>query len=248
MIKNKRSFKEWLLDIVYPRHIKCVFCGEELNENADKETCEDCAEHLPYILNPCPKCGNPMSKEEIGVCFECKTKNYEFEQAISTFEYSGKVVKAVHDFKFEGNKPIFEPLAEYMCETLASCDIKPDLVTFVPMLKKKQKQRGFNQAELLARFVAQKFGYPCAEIVEKVKDNQNQATLNFDERQANIVDAFAVKKEYKPLIKDLTVLLIDDIFTTGATCNEISKVLKHAGANKIFVLTLAHTKLENKNK
>lgn len=173
-MKSKKNFKEWLLDIVYPRHIKCIFCGEELNENADKDTCEDCAEHLPYNLNPCPKCGNPMSKEEIGVCFECKTKNYEFDQAISCFDYSGKVVKAVHDFKFEGNKPLYEPLAEYMCETLAGYDIKPDIVTFVPMQKKKQKQRGYNQAELLARFIANKFGYPCAEIVEKVKDNQKQ--------------------------------------------------------------------------
>lgn len=244
MAKKRENFKEWLLDIVYPRHIKCIFCGEELNENADKDTCEDCAEHLPYNLNPCPKCGNPMGKEEVGVCFECKTKNYEFDQAISSFDYSGKVVKAVHDFKFEGNKPLYEPLAEYMCETLAGYEIKPDIVTFVPMQKKKQKQRGYNQAELLARFIANKFGYPCAEIVEKVKDNQNQASLNFADRQANIVDAFAVKKEFIPLLKGLTVLLVDDVFTTGATSNEISKVLKQAGADKVFVLTLAHTKME----
>lgn len=241
MNKNKHSFKEWLLDILFPRHIKCVFCGGELNENADKDTCEACADKLPYITNACPKCGNKMAEGETGVCFECKTNNFEFEQAVAVFEYSGKVVKAVHDFKYQGNKPAFEPLGQYMCETLAGWGIEPDLITFVPMHKKKQKERGFNQAELLARYISKHFNIPCAQIVEKVKENAVQASLNFRQRQENIKDCFAVKQDYYKLIKGLSVLLVDDIFTTGATSNEISKILKQRGVEKVFVLTLAHT-------
>lgn len=241
MKRNKRSFKDWLLDILYPRHIKCIFCGGELNELEEKDCCENCASALPYITNACPKCGNVMLPDEVGVCFECKKKNFEFEQAVAVFSYTGKIVKAVHDFKYEGSKPSYEPLGEFMCETLAAWGIEPDLITFVPMHKKKQKQRGFNQAELLARFVAAKFNIPCAEIVEKIKENQSQASLSYRERQENIKGCYQVKADYRKLVKGLVVLLIDDIFTTGATSNEVSSVLKHTGVEKVYVLTLAHT-------
>lgn len=243
-MNKRRSFKDWLLDILYPRHIKCIFCGNELNENEDKETCENCVDKLPFIINACPKCGNHMTDGEMGVCFECKTKNYEFEQAVSVFEYSGQVVKAIHKFKYNSCKPYFEPLGEYLCETLAGWGIEPDLITFVPMSNKRQKQRGFNQAELLAKFVANCFDLPSAGVVEKVKENSNQANLDYRTRQENIKDCFAVKKAYRQILQNLTVLLIDDIFTTGATCNEISKILKLAGAKKIYILTIAHTSLD----
>ena len=245
-MKTKRPFKEWVLDILYPRHIKCIFCGGELNENANNDTCENCAGKLPYIKNLCPKCGNSMANGERGVCFECKTKNFEFEQAVSVFEYVGLIEKAVHNFKYNYVKPNFEPFGEYMTETLAEWGIEPDIITYVPMLKKKQKQRGFNQAELLARYVAERSGMPCAGIVEKVKENLSQASLNYISRQENIKDCFAVRKEYRGIIRGATVLLIDDIFTTGATCNEVSKILKLAGVEKVYVLTLAHTGLEKK--
>lgn len=238
------KIKNWMLDVLYPNRIKCIFCDCELNELSDKSSCEFCMDKLPFIENPCPKCGNPMNNDEIGVCFECKSKNYEFEQAVSTFEYSGKVLKALHDFKYKGVEQNFEPLGEYMCETFFSWDICPDVITFVPMTAKKLKQRGFNQAELLARFVAKHVNIPCAEIVEKLKDNLVQASLNYEARQQNIKDCFVVKPDYRKLIKGTTILLIDDIFTTGATSNEISKILKHAGAEKIYVLTLAHTNKE----
>lgn len=244
MKKNRRSFKEWLLDILFPRHIKCIFCGGELNENSDKETCENCADKLPYITNACPKCGNKMAEGEVGVCFECKTTNFEFEQAVAVFEYSGKVVKAVHDFKYQGNRPLYEPLGQYMCETLAGWDIEPDLITFVPMTKKKQKERGFNQSELLARYIAKDFNIPCAQVVEKIKETSVQASLNFHQRQENIKDCFEVKKDYRKLIKGLNILLIDDIFTTGATSNEVTRILNLCGAEKVYVLTLAHTSKE----
>lgn len=245
-MKNKKNFKEWLLDIFYPRHIKCIFCSGELNENADKDTCENCADKLPFIYSACPKCGNVMNNGETGVCFECKTKNYEFEQAVAVFEYSGKVANAIHDFKYNGNKPNYEPIGEYMCETLASWGIEPDLITYVPMTKTKQKQRGFNQAELLAKYIASHFAIPVAGVVEKVKENLNQASLDSHDRQENVKGCFKVKKEYRDLLKDSTVLLIDDIFTTGATTNEVSKILKTAGVSKIYVLTFAHTNINKK--
>ena len=81
---------------------------------------------------------------------------------------------------------------------------------------------------------------------EKVKENLSQASLNYILRQENIKDCFAVRKEYRGIIRGATVLLIDDIFTTGATCNEVSRILKLAGVEKVYVLTLAHTGLEKR--
>ncbi len=233
-------FKEYLLDIFFPRHVKCIFCGEELNGNDYNDTCEKCLLTLPYIKNCCLRCGEPLSADKEGICLRCTSTNYDFELARSVFEYTDKIISVVHKYKYKNQKFLSEPISNYLCDYLAKWDIKVDMVCAVPLFKKKEKERGFNQAKLLAENVAEKFDLPYVDAVLKVKDNPSQTTLSFKERQENVLDVYAINENLKKDIKDKSILLIDDIYTTGATANAIAKILKSAHAKAVYVLTFAH--------
>ncbi len=245
MIEQKKTskwnrFKQYLLDIFFPRHVKCIFCGGELNERAHNDCCEKCLTNLPFIKNFCARCGEPMSDYSAGVCLRCKRKNYDFVCARSVFEYTNKIVACVHKYKYSGQKFLCEPMAAFLTEYLARWDISPDIVTSVPMFKKKEKARGYNQAKILAEIVAKNFNLPYLDLTIKVKDNPSQTTLHFKERQDNVKDVFDINKAHKAEMSGKTILLIDDVYTTGATASGVSSVLKKNGAKQIYVLTLAH--------
>ena len=128
-----------------------------------------------------------------------------------------------------------------MLEYYATQNLFADCVTYIPMFKKKEKLRGYNQAKLLAEEFSNHTNIPIFDFCEKVVDNSSQTELDFKARRENVKDAFKFKKELKKQLKDKVVLVIDDIFTTGATTNEICKILLEKGAKECFVFTLAHT-------
>lgn len=242
--KKKKSkwnrFKQYLLDIFFPRHVKCIFCGEELDGSEHNDTCKNCQTTLPFIVNYCIRCGEPLTHEGEGICLRCTQNNHSFVMARSVFEYKGKIVSAVHKYKYNGQKFLCEPMAGYLCDYLARWNVSFDYICSVPMFKKKEKERGYNQAKLIAEIVAEKFDIPHIDAITKIKNNPSQTTLAFRERQENVKDVFALNENFKNLIKNKTILLIDDVYTTGATANEIAEVLMHGHAKQVYVLTLAH--------
>ena len=112
------------------------------------------------------------------------------------------------------------------------------------MFQKKEKVRGYNQSKLLAQYVSNKVGVPLIDITEKTKDNVNQASLHYADRMKNVQDVYSINKEHRKDIKDKSILIIDDIMTTGATSNEISRILIEAHARECYVLTLCHGRLD----
>lgn len=244
MTSRFAKFKTKILDFFFPRHVKCIFCGDELNENARFDSCEKCKQNLPFITLSCPRCGGSVGQNNSGVCMDCKRNNYDFDFARAVFDYEGRVLSAIHKFKFRGQKFLAEPLGNFLCEKLAVWGINPDIVTYVPMHPKREKERGYNQAKLLADFVANMYDLPCLNLTEKIKETPSQTTLNYAERKTNLVDSFKFNPQFKADVKGKSILLIDDIFTTGSTTSEIAKVLKEHGAGEVNVLTIAHTKLK----
>lgn len=234
----------YIRKLIYPNGIKCIFCGDELNQNEYNSSCENCVKTLPYVERCCERCGNPISENNTGVCFGCKANNYNFIMARSVFEYKNEILKTIHKFKYSNGKYLYKPLAKYLLDYYATQNFNVDCVTFIPMFKKKEKLRGYNQAQLLADEFASKLNLPCVGFCEKIVDNTSQTELDFKSRRDNVKDTFKFKAEFKSEVKDKVVLVIDDIFTTGATTNEICKVLLNAGAKECYVLTLAHTMLE----
>lgn len=250
-MKQKINFKEkfnkftnYFSNIFFPRDVKCIFCSEELSNRAYNSTCEICYPILPFINKSCPKCGGAITEENSGVCIDCKINNYSFTMALSVFEYINQPLNAIQKLKYNRKKYLAEPLGLYLAQRLSTENIDIDYLTFVPIHEEKLKIRKFNQAELLAQEVSKLTNVPILPLCEKVVNTPSQTELSFKERRANVKDSFEFNKKYKSTIKGKNILIIDDVFTTGATCDEVSSLLLKHGAKNCFVLTLAHVKVQ----
>lgn len=169
-----------------------------------------------------------------------------FEKARSVFVYEDKITAVVHRFKYGGKKYLAKPFAEMMADCFSKqfTDVRFDCIVPVPMHAKKKKKRGYNQAEILAKELSQILNIPLeTKGIERISDNTAQAELNFAERQKNLAKAFICEKKF---FSGKTILLVDDVFTTGATARVVCEALKTDGkAKEIGVLTLAHTSLND---
>ena len=244
-MKQKISkFKDMILDLMFPSGIKCMFCTNELNQNSYNTTCERCLETLPFINNPCERCGSPMGENQQGVCLKCKSNNLNFVQAKSVFEYVDLPLNVVHNLKYNGKKYLTKYIVKYLLDTYSTWNVFADIVTCVPMFEEKERVRGYNQAKLLAEEFSRISKVPFFELCVKSIDTPSQTELDNKERMKNVQDSFEFNRKFKNRIKGKTILIIDDVVTTGATTSEISKVLLKAGAKECYVLSFAHTKLQ----
>lgn len=243
-----KTFASKVLDLFFPKHIKCIFCGEELNEDSLYDTCAVCQQTLPFITRPCLRCGSQLSDSYSNVCHECYTNNRYFREARSVIEYTDKVVSLVHKFKYNSKHYLAEPMLQYMGEVFSKWRIIPDIVCDVPIHANKMKRNKKNHSSILASGLAEMFGLEYLPLCEKVKDNFSQTELTFEERQKNVSDAYIVKPEHRKQIKGKTILIVDDVITTCATINEIAKTLLHYGASEVYAISFAHTQLNRKEK
>ncbi len=244
MRKKINRFKNRVLNLIFPNNIKCVFCSEELNQNEYNKTCERCMEILPFITNPCDRCGSQMNENQQGVCLRCKSRNLNFVKAKSVFEYVEYPLNVVHNIKYNGKLYLVEHVAKYLLDAYSTWNLFADIVTNVPMFPLKEKERGYNQSSLIAKEFAERANLQYLELCAKVVDTASQTTLNTSERIKNVEDCFAFKPEMKSKIKNKVVLIIDDVITTGATVSELSKVILNAGAKECYVLSFAHTNVK----
>ena len=152
--------------------------------------------------------------------------------------YNGQIKNAIINLKYSGNKYYAEYLSNFMYDVYVRENLNCDVVIPAPISKNSLKQRGFNQTELLCEAFENHGLNVDTKCLQKVLDTQNQASLNFKDRQTNLDGAFKVID--KSAVKNKNVLLVDDIFTTGATVSEISFTLKKAGAKRVDVITLCH--------
>ena len=247
MSLQKKKFFEHVLSLLYPKDVKCMFCAEELNDKAYNKTCEICYASLPFIKNSCLRCSAPMNENQSGVCLKCKRNNYYFKTARSIFIYESPVLQIVHAIKYGGKRYLIEPVVKYLVDSYSTWNVFPNIITCVPMFYKKEKERGYNQSQLIAKSLAEKICVPFEELCIKIKDTSSQTNFNTKERMENIKDSFAFNTKFKRLIKNKIICIVDDVITTGATTNEISKILIENGAKECHVLTFAHTNLPQIN-
>lgn len=229
-----------LLQFLFPRHMTCIICNAELNHNNDNEICEQCEQNLPFSNGKtCEHCGMSISSLD-RVCNRCKNRERTFKFAMSPFNYEEDIIKIVHGLKYNNKKYVVPTMAYYMAKCYFEHNAKCDLIIPVPVYEKRRKQRGYNQSELIANNIGEKVGLPVlCDVLVKHKETQAQASLKYKERQENLKDAFKVVD--KKQVKNQTVLLVDDVFTTGATASVCAEVLLKAGAKAVIVLCFAHT-------
>lgn len=232
-------FKGATLDILYPKERVCAVCANKIDKTAILGVCAWCIKLLPLITGSfCGKCGKPK-KGEAEHCMECDGIQNYFEQALSVFEYTASVQRLIYRFKYSGEQYLSHVLGGFLANRLKEQqDWDYNALVAVPLHRKRQRERGFNQSALLASEVSMRMDVPVLrDVLVRTKETAVQAGLGRQERFANLRQAFVVND--KAVIEGKRVVLVDDIFTTGSTVNECSRILIEAGAEKVYVLTVA---------
>ena len=236
---NFKRLKNLIFESIYPKGYKCFGCGEELSENTLYCFCNDCISKLPFNNGKiCVKCSEPIGG--MGeYCIHCKNIKPYFKKNVSVFLYKHPIDSMIRKLKYDNRKYYADTLSNFIAGEVSKMDINFDYVIPVPMLPKRQKRRGYNQAELLCVSLKNNLMLNVdAGILIKNRDTRSQARLTRSERIENLENAFTVTDKSK--IKGKIILLVDDVFTTGTTINECSKTLLDAGAKDVYSITLAH--------
>lgn len=225
----KRYF-ESLIELIFPTY--CLCCGRY-----GDLICTECLGLLPLNGSSiCQKCGKP-SLYFVESCRECRKRQFLFEQARSLGLYQDGLRELVHCFKYGGNKRLADVLSRLMVERVEDGFFDVDLVTYVPLSKKKQHKRGFNQAQLLAKCLAERLNLELVDVLKQNRETKDQSKLPAADRKINVKEVYSAKRDILP--GNCRILLVDDVFTTGSTINECTKVLKSAGAKSVKVVTIA---------
>ncbi len=213
---------------------RCILCREYLQPGAFLLLCPDCLRRLPLIpAKHCPVCGSVTPSGD-GICFSCHQHRPWYHKHSSVVFYTTEIRKMLLLFKFY-HKRHYAPTLGILMSNYVSEDY--DLITSVPISRERMAQRGYNQSELLAVQIGERCHIPYAAALQKQKNTLPQSKLNYKKRQINLNGSFAVVPEVN--VKEKRILLIDDIYTTGATANECAKTLKKGGATCVDVLTFA---------
>jgi competence protein ComFC len=246
LIQNRAKFSvKQLINkveyLIFPGEGICVICKSPLKD-LEEGICSDCISQIPTITKPyCTKCGKPLSGNiRYEICNDCllMSKRY-FLYNRSYGEYNDVLRETIISYKYKNKKSLAYPLGTLMLKTYNEQDWRlPQYIIPVPLSMKRMRHRGFNQAKLLSNVISQNTGIPVLErILMRTRATEHQTKLGKNERQENVKGAFKLIGDAN--IKGNTLLLIDDVYTTGATLNECSKVLIEAGASRIYSLTLA---------
>ena len=229
-----RSFKLyssiWVgLDWLFPPH--CAGCGRQ-----GFRWCEECqANSLLASEKYCVFCRKNLRKQ--GVCMNCTAENRYLDRVCSWGLHAGPLRQALHKLKYKRDIGLGEALAQNMVILMKRISLSVDIVVPIPLGRRRLRERGYNQSALLARPLAFSLGVdyrPAA--LKREKETRTQVGLNSQQRRENVAGAFDSRQK---VVDDRTVLLVDDVMTTGATLEAAAKALKHSGAAQVWSITLA---------
>ncbi len=225
--------------LLYPA--TCVVCAA--NVERSEYLCGDCQQRAPRIAAPfCAKCSEPFpgAITQTFSCANCEHRVLHFDCAVAAYRSRGVVRQLVHQFKYAKQRHLRHPVASWLRETLNDPRLRGrrfDLIIPVPLHPARQRERGFNQAELLAELLAESTNLPMRNALERTRYTTTQTAYDRAERMENLHGAFRLRKNRD--VRGLHVLLIDDVLTTGSTLSECARVLRKAGAISVHAATAA---------
>ena len=224
-----------LLELLYPK--RCVVC-DEVADQTGNPICRKCKDKIIYIKEPyCMKCGKQLKKEEQEYCSDCQKKKHEYIQGTALYDY-GSMSDSVFRFKYAGRmeyakfygKELYQKKLQWLSV------IRPDALVPVPIHSARKRKRGYNQAELIARELSRYSGIPLnTKLIRRAERTKPLKNLSYLERQNNLKRAF---KLWKNDVKLNTIVIIDDIYTTGSTIDAMARVLHEAGITRVYFMTL----------
>lgn len=237
--------RQIILDLVFP--VRCISCGK-----FDSWLCEKCVSEITLKEQQlCPRCESvftPAGK----TCFECR-QNFPLDGLIVTCDYSHEVLsKAIHFYKYRFIDDLAYQLGKMISKTISSSEIPlPDIIIPVPLHNSRLRWRGFNQSELLARYVSDNIAPGITFPVENrllIRSRKTLPQMNIgghERRKKNIRGAFSVAD--KKAVKGKTIMLIDDVATTGSTLFECARILKDTGAREVYASVIARQNLKKRS-
>jgi ComF family protein len=233
----------------WARFVDCLFpplchsCREPLHDSRKVRLCDSCLAGVTPLESPlCPLCGYPFLHASCSdhLCGACTLASPSFDAARGALLFDGPVRELIHQFKYSGKTMLRRPLALLSADHLGQfvSESRPDMIIPVPLHKKRLRQRGFNQAILLGEIFAGRWQLPLLRNhLRRVRWTEPQVNLSATERLENVRGAFAVSGASD--FSGKRILLVDDVYTTGSTVKECAKILKHAGAETVNVVTVA---------
>jgi ComF family protein len=242
-VSYTRAISDGFLNLLYPEG--CFICSSPIARRQDCGLCGDCWRKVLDLRIEgvrCPSCGAPLPGFADGsgnLCLECIRRPPPYSGARSFGYYSMEMRQVIHELKFEGRRPLAQLLAPLLADAFFESWKREDFdfITYVPLHPRRRRERGFNQAELLGRSLAQISGLPELRILRRTAATPSQVGLSDAQRLENVRNAFSCTNIGR--VAGKRILLIDDVMTTGATLASASEALMDAGAEKVSVLTVA---------
>ncbi len=236
-----KVFLTQLFDLLLPR--LCLLC-HAITRN-DFNFCSDCYQELPWQQHYCLGCAMPLATHEtLFSCGHCLKESFYFDECHSLLRYDYPIPYCISQLKFQKQFIYAAAFGKLMAQKIAAyydLNKKPDIIIAVPLHHKRYQERGFNQALEIAKPIAKQLTIPLgSDLCLRPKATPPQSQLSRKARLSNIKDAFVLRKNILPK----HILLIDDVITTGATVNELSKILKQAGVKQIDIWACARATVD----
>ncbi len=229
ILATARNIWADLLALVFPE--RCAGC-----DRAGNLFCADCQRELEFVLPPlCPLCGCPSSTDLL--CHQCQQSPLAIDGIRSVAFFRGSLRRAIHAFKYRGMRSLAMPLGRLMSAHWQSAPLPVDVIVPVPLHRRRLRERGYNQAALLAQVLGTEIGLPLGEDwLVRARATLPQVELDAGERKKNVVGAFQCHK--RDAVAARRVLLVDDVCTTGTTLESCSLALRQAGVRSVWGFTL----------
>lgn len=231
------NIREKIVGTLYPR--QCPVCREIVYPKGDT-ICRECRNGLPYISGArCRKCSKPVHNEVVEYCYDCSRKKHFYNEGISLFEHKGSIKNAIYDIKYNNKREYLDFFAD---EIVLRCGDRikgwqADVIVPVPLYKRKEVKRGFNQAAEAAARIGRRLDIPVSgKILYRIQDTVPQKELTDKGRKKNVENAFIVNEN---IVKFKRVIIVDDIYTTGSTIDSCAGVLRNAGVEKVYFVTFS---------
>ena len=234
------SIKERIIEAIFPSNIYCICCGSLIDKSRPYALCDICVKKFHWITGrTCEKCGKALPDTYRGrFCYDCMRIEHDFDKGFSCLTYGLHEREVLLDHKYNGKGYLAAKFGDILYDRISCEKITPDVIIPVPISAGRLKKRGYNQSALMAAQLSKHWGVPVnVDVLARKRETTLLRSLNPEERKLALEGAFKIKGNGNKLLGKC-VLLIDDIYTTGATVDTCAAVLKAAGVEKVYVLTL----------